>query len=224
MAIAELIVEDQVLLGPEHDHGLVTPGAVIGHGGGVLVALHERRVHIEGRSVRRRPRIRNTGRCQVRQVVPASTPPCLASPTSMRPTTLHRLILRGLIFRGECGHAECVACVATLPKHRGARPAVLLRTFPVTCHSWQRPALSRITGVADSWRVRPSRSRNTSRSRASRKIFRRSIPRTIRCWRAPGASIRAWRGIRAGEHTASRQDSYTLMGVPQSASVAGRAG
>ena len=33
--------------------------------------------------------------CQVRQVVSASTPPCLASPTSMRPTTLHCVILRG---------------------------------------------------------------------------------------------------------------------------------
>jgi hypothetical protein len=37
---------------------------------------------------------RNTGRYQVRQVAPASTPLCLANITSMRPTIFHHLILR----------------------------------------------------------------------------------------------------------------------------------
>jgi len=40
-------------------------------------------------------------RCQVRQVVSASTPPGLASPTSMRPATRHCVILRGPHLQGR---------------------------------------------------------------------------------------------------------------------------
>jgi hypothetical protein len=44
----ELIVEDDLLLRPEHDHGLVPARPIVGYGRRVLVALHERGVHIEG--------------------------------------------------------------------------------------------------------------------------------------------------------------------------------
>jgi hypothetical protein len=58
---------------------------------------------------------KDTGRGQVRQVVSASTPPCLASPTSMRPATRHHVILRGPPLQGRerprrwrrlCRHAD----------------------------------------------------------------------------------------------------------------------
>ena len=48
VAIAELVMQDDILFGPEHDDRLVAPRSVVGHGGRVLVALHERRVYIEG--------------------------------------------------------------------------------------------------------------------------------------------------------------------------------
>jgi hypothetical protein len=48
LAIAELIVHNHVLLGPEHHHRLVAARPVVGHGRRVLVALHERGIHIQG--------------------------------------------------------------------------------------------------------------------------------------------------------------------------------
>jgi hypothetical protein len=42
-------MKDDILFGPEHHHRLVAPRPVVGHGGGVLVALDQRRIHIEGR-------------------------------------------------------------------------------------------------------------------------------------------------------------------------------
>ena len=48
MAVAELVVEEHVLLGPEDHHGLVPPGPLVGPGGRLLMALHEGRVHVQG--------------------------------------------------------------------------------------------------------------------------------------------------------------------------------
>jgi hypothetical protein len=47
--IAELVVEDDILLRPEHHDGLVAARPVVGHGRRGLIALHERGVHVEGR-------------------------------------------------------------------------------------------------------------------------------------------------------------------------------
>jgi len=55
MPVAELVVHDDILLRPEHDHRLVAARPVIGHGGGVLVTLHERGIHIQGGRPRPRP-------------------------------------------------------------------------------------------------------------------------------------------------------------------------
>ena len=48
MAIAELVMQDDILLRPEHHDRLVAPRPVVGHGRRVLVALHEGGVHIQG--------------------------------------------------------------------------------------------------------------------------------------------------------------------------------
>ena len=48
--VAELLLEAHVRLGPEDDAGVVALRPVVGHGRGVLVTLHERRIHIESRS------------------------------------------------------------------------------------------------------------------------------------------------------------------------------
>ena len=48
MAVAELVVQDDVLLRPEHHHRLVAARPLVGHGRGVLVALHEGGFHIQG--------------------------------------------------------------------------------------------------------------------------------------------------------------------------------
>jgi hypothetical protein len=52
--VAELVVEDDVLLGPQHHHRLVAPGPVVGHRGRLLVALDERRIDVQGRGGLRR--------------------------------------------------------------------------------------------------------------------------------------------------------------------------
>jgi hypothetical protein len=61
------------------------------------VAPHDGHLAVAGGAPEYGTRIR----CQVRQVVSASTPPCLASPTSMRPATLHCVILRGPPLQGR---------------------------------------------------------------------------------------------------------------------------
>jgi hypothetical protein len=48
LAVPELIMQDQILLRPEHEHRLGAARPVVGDRGGVLVALHEGRVHIQG--------------------------------------------------------------------------------------------------------------------------------------------------------------------------------
>jgi len=109
---------------------------------------------------------RNTGPGQVRQVVSASTPSCLASPTSMRPATLPCVILRGPHLQGRvrprrlrrlCRHAdeasgrEVSRPAPPLPCNlsflAGSRiPASSSQTAAPACVS--RPARSRTNGLS----------------------------------------------------------------------------
>ena len=45
--VAEFIVDDQVLLGPDDHHGLIAPRAVVRHCGCMLVGFQNRRIHIQ---------------------------------------------------------------------------------------------------------------------------------------------------------------------------------
>jgi len=80
----------------------------------------------------RLPNPSNTRRCQVRQVVSASTPPCLAGPTSMRPATFHCVILRGPHLQGRVRPRRWRRLgrhAAEASRHAVSRPAA-----PLPCH------------------------------------------------------------------------------------------
>jgi hypothetical protein len=92
----------------------------------------------------------------------------------------------------------------TVPELRGMMDAY---------HGWERIESDKIIPV--SLCPTPARRRmNSSRSVSSGKIFRRSMPRQMMWCSAPGASMRALRGMMDAYHGWERMESEKFIPVP----------